>query len=57
MLPHPFLVTPSGDGAVGLISKHSVETGKHYFEATTDCGPDSRGYVIGIATTNPSAAK
>jgi len=53
LLPHPFLVTPSGDGAVGLISKHSVETGKHYFEATTDCGPDSRGYVIGIATTNP----
>lgn len=40
-------------GAVGVISQHSVSSGKHYFETTTDCGPDTLGYSVGVATSNP----
>ena len=40
-------------GAVGVISQHSVSSGKHYFESTTDCGPDSLGFAVGVATSNP----
>ena len=46
--------TPSEGGApIGLISKLPVASGKHYFESTTNCGPDTLGYSIGVATSNP----
>lgn len=43
----------SVSGAVAVISKDTVSSGKHYFEAQASCGPDSLGFNVGVATENP----
>jgi hypothetical protein len=51
-------VTASGlDGdyeqVPAVITTEQVFSGKHYWEMTVECGPDSFGVVAGLATQNP----